>query len=316
MSSSLSHIGIAGILEGNPRSSSGAVAGNLASLFSSDRRNKKGHNRSGSNGALQQGSKENDPASRGNNGTDAVKDHGRKNSGDSLMSLRMKKDLLLKKISSNSSNDEDQEPGSGHGTTSRGSSLSGFLGHRRKGSLTVGSSNTSNNNNSKASSSQGQELMQRSSPSQQDLSDRQQSSWGQEPLQRGLERSKLSTLSSSQAKREVDLYPLGRPFETTRDFSQLPPTAPVNGFLSPAPGTPTATTTAGATSSARPSLSPSGSSGASSLASSSSSSSRSAFLQQKSQAALGATKAWVKRSLEDRRASEEDPLLTGKMRMD
>ncbi|KAF9576061.1 hypothetical protein EC968_000127 [Mortierella alpina] len=196
ISSSTSHIGIAGILEGNPRSSSSAVSGNLASLFSSDRRNKKGHHWSGSNGVVQQGSKEGDPALKGSNGTDAVKDHGRKNSGDSLMSLRMKKDLLLKKISSNSSNDEDQEHGGGggNGTTSRGSTLSGLLGHRRKGSLTVGGSN-----NTKTSSSPGQELMQRSSLGQQDPSDRQQGSWGQEPLQlqRGLERSKPSTAYSS-----------------------------------------------------------------------------------------------------------------------
>ncbi|KAG9320332.1 hypothetical protein KVV02_008177 [Mortierella alpina] len=318
MSSSSTHIGIAGILEGNPRSSSSAVSGNLASLFSSDRRNKKGHDRSGSNGAVQQGtSKESDPPFKGSNGTGSVKDHGRKNSGDSLMSLRMKKDLLLKKISSNSSNDEDQEPGSGNGiSSSRGSSLSGLLGHRRKGSLTVGGSNSNNNN--KASSNQGQELMQRSSLGQVDSSDRPQSSWGQEPLPRGLERSKPSTSSGAQAKREVDLYPLGRPFETNRDSSQLPPTAPMNSSLTSALGTTTTTTTPGAApgAGARPSLSPSGSSGASSLASSSSSSSRSAFLQQKSQAALGATKAWVKRSLEDRRVSEEDPLLSGKMRMD
>ncbi|KAF9981486.1 hypothetical protein BGZ75_007253 [Mortierella antarctica] len=321
MSSSSTHIGIAGILEGNPRSSSSAVSGNLASLFSSDRRNKKGHDQSGSNGAVQQGtSKESDPPFKGSSGTGSVKDHGRKNSGDSLMSLRMKKDLLLKKISSNSSNDEDQEPGSGNGTSSsRGSSLSGLLGHRRKGSLTVGGSNSNNN---KASSSQGQELMQRSSLGQVDSSDRPQSSWGQEPLPRDLERSKPTTSSGAQAKREVDLYPLGRPFETTRDSSQLPPTAPMNSSLTPALGTTTTTTTTTMTpgaapgAGARPSLSPSGSSGASSLASSSSSSSRSAFLQQKSQAALGATKAWVKRSLEDRRVSEEDPLLSGKMRMD
>ncbi|KAF9289792.1 hypothetical protein BGZ68_008637 [Mortierella alpina] len=314
-SSSLSHIGIAGILEGNPRSSANAVSGNLASLFSSDRRNKKGHNRSGSNGAVQQGSKEGEPVLKGNNGTDAIKDHIRKNSGDSLMTLKMKKDQLLKKITSNNSNGEDHEHGSGNGTTSRGSSLSGLLGHRRKGSLTVGGSN--NNGSNKPSSNPGQELMQRSSLSQQDPSDRQQGSWEPEPLQRGLERSRSSASSSSQAKREVDLYPLGRPFEVSRDSSQLPPTAPANNSLGPASARTTTTTAAGGTvSGSRPSLSPSGSSGASSSTSSSSSSSRSAFLQQKSQAALGATKAWVKRSLEDRRVSEEDPLLSGKMRMD
>ncbi|KAF9951404.1 hypothetical protein BGZ72_007088 [Mortierella alpina] len=318
MSSSSSHIGIAGILEGNPRSGASTVSGNLTSLFSSDRRNKKGHNRGGSNGAVQ-GSKEGDQVFKGNNGTDAGKDHGRKNSGDSLMSLRMKKDMLLKKISSNNSNDDDLEPGGSNGTTSRGTTLSGLLSHRRKGSLTVGGSNNASNN--KASSSPGQELMPRSSLGQQDPSDRQQGSRVQEPLQRGLERSKQSTSSGAQTKREVDLYPLGRPFETTKDSSQLPPTAPANNSLAPAPGTTatTTTTTTGTAPATRPSLSPSGSSGssgASSLASSSSSSSRSAFLQQKSQAALGATKAWVKRSLEDRRVSEEDPLLSGKMRMD
>jgi hypothetical protein len=49
--------------------------------------------------------------------------------------------------------------------------------------------------------------------------------------------------------------------------------------------------------------------------SASSTMSKSAYLQKKSQAALGSAKAWVKRSIEDRRVSEDDPLLS-KMRMD
>ncbi|KAG0346957.1 hypothetical protein BG004_000420 [Podila humilis] len=86
-----------------------------------------------------------------------------------------------------------------------------------------------------------------------------------------------------------------------------------NGTLPPAPRPHHPASSAPLSSTFKPSLSPSVSSASTSSASSTTSST-SAFLQQKSQAALGATKAWVKRSLEDRRMSEDDPLLSGKMR--
>ncbi|KAI7821183.1 hypothetical protein BC939DRAFT_456018 [Gamsiella multidivaricata] len=158
-----------------------------------------------------------------------------------------------------------------------------------------------------------------------------------EPLPRmGLVRSPSSTnstagmgsmTSSGSNRKEVDLYPLGRPFEnmptpmptsmpttamtttvmmasttgaggTDKDAltlaSTLPPTPPVTGM--PPSGM----------------LSPSGSTRSTeSAGSTGSTSSKSAYLQQRSQAALGSAKAWMKRSLEDRRVSEDDPLLAG-----
>lgn len=237
MSSSSSHVGIAGILEGS-RSGANTVQGNLANLFASAvEKKKKFQNRSLGN------SPDNGKNTNGN--SIASKDHGRKNSGDGI-TLRLKKDLMRR-------DDKDCEETSSIKTF--GSLLGG---HRRRGSLPA---------NTKG-------------PDSRIVLERTVSS-NSTPTQRGGFHTQSDTDASS--------------------TNGLPP-AP-RGHLSSIP-----TSLNG-----KPSLSPSVSS-ASSSSSSSTTSSTSAFLQQKSQAAIGATKAWVKRSLEDRRMSEDDPLLSGKMR--
>ncbi|KAF8931602.1 hypothetical protein BGZ58_007541 [Dissophora ornata] len=302
LSSSSSHVGIAGILEGNNRAGSiSQVQGNLANLFSLDKKNKKPQVRDEMSDSKVDGEVDNNSSMNG-------KDRGRKNSGDALLHFKQKKDTLLKKITSRG-NEEDQEGG---GKDSDSSSLKGsstkfsldsvgtLLGHRKRGSV------SSNSKGSPSPSTQRQ-------PQMKEMQDAPQTyrQPDQQPLQQGevqeLPRRTLVRSASNTGggagqlggRKEVDLYPLGRPFESASPTSP----DPSSSQLPPAP--PSTTT---------PSISPSMSSTSSS--SSSSSSSRSAFLQQKSQAALGSAKAWVKRSLEDRRLSDDDPLLSGKMRMD
>ncbi|KAG0280664.1 hypothetical protein BGZ95_009220 [Linnemannia exigua] len=317
-SSSSPHIGIAGILDGK-RSRTNSISGaamtvqsNLANLFSSERRNKKSQSNTDNNG---------DSNSIHNNDRDHskpthshTKDHGRKNSGDSLLSFKTKKDNLLKKITSNSStnsnqSEEDRDGASVKSLTSKFSlediRVGGLLGHRRRGSLPAQDSKTGQKQTTADSSplqsiDQSQEL-------------REHEPWmpqRQLPGRKGLERSMSSTAVSSTAvssPRDVDLYPLGKPFEGSSPSLRLSPA----GSDDIASGQPSSATVA---SSRTGPLSSSGSTGSS--RSSSSASSRSRYLQEKSQAALGATKAWMKRSLDDRRMSEDDPLLSGKLRLD
>ncbi|KAG0334031.1 hypothetical protein BG000_008691 [Podila horticola] len=241
MGSPSSHVGIAGILEGS-RSGANTVQGNLANLFASAVEKKKKLQRNSF------GSSPDDGKDSENNG--ASKDHGRKSSGDSLMSLRLKKDLLMRR------DDKDREESS---SIKSFSSLLG--GHRRRGSLPA---------NTNKGLSDPRIVLERT----------------------------VSSNSAPSSQRE------GPACTQTSEADA----SPTNG-LPPAPrghssNIPTYE-------SSKPSLTPISSSSSSA---SSTTSSTSAFLQQKSQAAIGATKAWVKRSLEDRRMSEDDPLLSGKMR--
>ncbi|KAK3820500.1 MAG: hypothetical protein J3R72DRAFT_406842 [Linnemannia gamsii] len=313
MTSSNSHIGIAGILDGK-RSRTNSISGaamtvqsNLANLFSSERRNKKNQSKTDNNGDSNSTSNsDQDPAKTTHSHT---KDHGRKNSGDSLLSFKMKKDHLLKKITSNSSTNSNQSEEDHDGASVKGLSskfsledirVNGLLGHRRRGSLPA--------QNSKAGQKQA---TADSSPLQSiDQSQEQQehepwSTQRQLPGRRGLERSMSSTAVSS--PRNVDLYPLGKPFEGSSPSPRLSPTGPHEV----ASGQSLSATVA---SSRMGPISSSGSIGSSRSSSSASTTSR--YLQEKSQAALGATKAWMKRSLDDRRMSEDDPLLSGKLRSD
>lgn len=325
MTSSSSHIGIAGILDGK-RSRTNSISGtamtvqsNLANLFSSERRNKKNQNRSdnsagdgninNSNSYIDQNTTKatsnNNHNSNSNNSH--TKDHGRKNSGDSLMSFKAKKDLLLKKITSNSSTNSNQseEEQDGASIKSQSSKFSlddiragGLLGHRRRGSLPA--------QNGKAGHKQMATAGDLSPLHTADQQEHEQGSpQRQEPGRRGLERSMSSTAMSS--PRNVDLYPLGKPFEGSSPPARFSPTGPDETSASqPLSSTVASSRTAPLTSS--------GSTRSSRSSSSSSSTSR--YLQEKSQAALGATRAWMKRSLDDRRVSEDDPLLSGKMRLD
>ncbi|KAG0074106.1 hypothetical protein BGZ92_003528 [Podila epicladia] len=243
MSSSSSHVGIAGILEGS-RSGANTVQGNLANLFASavEKRKKLQRNSFGSSSE--------DGKDSGSNG--ASQDHGRKNSGDGLMSLRLKKDILMRR------DDKDRDEASSN------KSFSSLLGgHRRRGSLPA---------NTNKGPSDPRIVLERT----------------------------MSSNSAPNSQREGSVHAQASNTEISSTNS-LPPTPRGLSSNIPAP------------TSNKPSLSPSVSSASSSSASLTTSST-SAFLQQKSQAAIGATKAWVKRSLEDRRMSEDDPLLSGKMR--
>ncbi|KAG0255950.1 hypothetical protein BG011_004845 [Mortierella polycephala] len=356
MSSSQAHVGIAGILDGHSRSRVGsvsgatmAVQGNLTSSFTSDKKNVKGpyhHRRNDSNGVNNSNNNNSNnrsnnnsnnnntttSSSDGNDGGQGFKtgsqsngnnskmmDHGRKSSSDSLMSRRLKADMFVKKlansINGNSSNnnsnsgscgEEDQEDNNdnsggngGHNGTAK--MIGSLLGHRRRGSLPI-------NNRSESTSVPSAKQGPMKDPLGQ--SDQQEMQQDQGLPRRTLERSKSSAASISRpSKKNMDFHILGRPFESTSSTSStetssqlsststITPSLPMRAALR----TPSATLSFASTSST-------GSSG--------SGSSKAAYLQQKSQAAYGATKAWVKRSLEDRRLSEDDPLLAGKMRLD
>ncbi|KAG0202954.1 hypothetical protein BGX33_009374 [Mortierella sp. NVP41] len=306
MTSSSSHIGIAGILDVK-RSRTNSISGtamtvqsNLASLFSSERRSKRNQNKN--DNSTDNNNNEQDPAKTTSS---QAKDHGKKNSGDSLLSFKMKKDMLLKKITSNSSmsSNQSEDDADGASTKSLSSKFSlddirvgGLLGHRRRGSLPAqngkgGSKQTPMDSSPLHTMDQSQE------PHEHEQGSAQRPGTGC----RSLERSISSTAVSS--PRNVDLYPLGRPFEASSHSVQpLPetePSEPLSATIAPSRTTPSIS-----------------SSSTGSSRSSSSSSSRSKYLQERSQAALGATKAWMKRSLDDRRMSEDDPLLSGKMRLD
>ncbi|KAF9903190.1 hypothetical protein EC991_004098 [Linnemannia zychae] len=328
MTSSSSHIGIAGILDGK-RSRTNSISGtamnvqsNLANLFSSERRNKKNlnnadnnnhgdntNNNNNNNNSTHNNSHSPDPSKTAHNHT---KDHGRKNSGDSLLSFKMKKDLLLKKITSNSSTNSNQSEEDHDGASVKSVSskfslddirVGGLLGHRRRGSLPAqndkpGQKQTLADSSPLHAIGQSQEQ-----PEQQ--GNEQGSSPHLDSARTGLDRPMSSTAGPS--PRNVDLYPLGKPFEGSSPSHRLSPTVPGDlGSDQPLSATVTSSKTAP--------LSSSGSTGSSRSSSSSSSTSR--YLQERSQAALGATKAWMKRSLEDRRMSEDDPLLSGKMRLE
>ncbi|KAF9180993.1 hypothetical protein BGZ50_005774 [Haplosporangium sp. Z 11] len=336
MSSPQAHVGIAGILDGHPRSRVGsvsgttmAVQGNLASLFTSDKKSKALHHHRLSDSYVVNNNNNNTTTSSsdGNDGNQGFKtgsqsseinskmvDHGRKNSSDSLMSRRLKADMFVKKlansINGNSSNnngnnhscsEEDQEDngsnsGSHGGHNGTAKTFGSLLGHRRRGSLP-----SSNKSGSTSIPSVKEGVMK----DPLDQSDQQQMQQDQGLPRQTLERSKSSAASISRpSKKNLDLHPLGLPFESasstssTEASSQLSPKSATTPNLS--------MRTALKASSAPFSLTSTSSTG----------SSKTAYLQQKSQAAYGATKAWVKRSLEDRRLSEDDPLLAGKMRLD
>ena len=330
-SSMSSHIGIAGILEGSRPASNSisgtalSVQGNLASLFSNER--KKG-NHSRNNSTNVENDQDEASHNSGVGSTSAThQEHSRRNSGDSLKSLKLKKDLLLKKITSHGSNNSNSSNGGcleesreGQGGSSSRSSISkfsledikvgGLLGHRRRGSV------PSTSNNTRGVSSPLNPMQRTEQQQQEDLtsiasmpSPSLTSSAVATPRNRAvLERTKFNGPAPSPRNQDRELYPLGRPFENSPSGTTLEAAAPTSVSsplvdLSQLPPPPSASI------SFSPSISSNHSSG-------STSSSRSAYLQQKSQAALGATKAWVKRSLEDRRVSEDDPLLAGKMRLE
>ncbi|KAF8948069.1 hypothetical protein BGZ47_006614 [Haplosporangium gracile] len=326
MSSFSSHIGIAGILDGK-RSRTNSISGtamtvqsNLANLFSSERRNKKNQNKSdnstgdgyGNNNKTEQDTTK--AINSNNNGH--TKDHGRKNSGDSLLSFKAKKDLLLKKITSNSSanSNQSEEEHDGAGIKSLSSKFSlddlrvgGLLDHRRRGSLPAQNGKAGQKQTTAATDSSPLhtlDQLQEHQEQREQQEHEQGSPQRQEPGRRGLERSMSSTAVSS--PRNVDLYPLGKPFERSSPSLRSSPaisddTVDNQPLSAAVASSKTVPLTSGSTGSSR---------------SSSSSSSTSRYLQEKSQAALGATKAWMKRSLDDRRMSEDDPLLSGKMRLD
>jgi hypothetical protein len=335
MTSSSSHVGIAGILEGK-RSRTNSISGtamtvqsNLANLFSSERRNKKNqtkgdnsgdsntnnNNNNNNNGSNLSSNIEQDTVKTNYNNNGHTKDHGRRNSGDSLLSFKMKKDLLLKKITSNGSTNSNQseEEHDGASIKSLSSKFSlddiragGLLGHRRRGSLPgqngkVGQKQTATDMSRLHSADHPQEYQEQ----QEQREFEQGSPQRQEPGRRGLERSMSSTAVSS--PRDVDLYPLGKPFEGSSPSSRVSLTAQDES----AANQPLSATVASSRTTPLTSLGSMGS-----TRSSSSTSSTSRYLQEKSQAALGATKAWMKRSLDERRMSEDDPLLSGKMRLD
>ncbi|ORZ06547.1 hypothetical protein BCR41DRAFT_360836 [Lobosporangium transversale] len=316
VSSSL--VGIAGILEKNSSRSGGStvssssisqIQGNHANMLTADKKSKKGQskgdespqsnadsNNNSSNENTEQVSSKRNTGESGKDSKDRGRDHGRRSSGDSLLNLKSKKDSLLKKITSRN-NDEDQgSKGSNSGGGSDNNSIKGtspkfsldsvgtLLGNRRKGSVSSGRGPLPLSTAPSHEAAVIQELQEQEN----DLGSRQYNLYRRHESspRPGLTRS-ISSASTSNVgigaraspRREVDLYPLGRPFENT--------TANID--------TPTPTTTQPASSSIT---------------------SKSAYLQQKSQAALGSAKAWVKRSLEDRRMSEDDPLLSGKMHLD
>ncbi|KAG0283418.1 hypothetical protein BGZ96_012218 [Linnemannia gamsii] len=324
MTSSSSHLGIAGILDGK-RSRTNSISGtamavqsNLANLFSSERRNKKNPTKGDNIGDGSNNSSSNtdpDVAKVNLSNNDHAKDHGRRNSGDSLLSFKMKKDLLLKKITSNSSTNSNQSEEEHDGASIKSLSskfslddirVGGLLGHRRRGSLPAQNDRACQ----KQTASDASPLHTTDQPQEyQEHQEQQEYGQGspqrQESGRRGLERSMSSTAMSS--SRNVDLYPLGKPFEGSSPSLRVSPTAQDDTGANQ----PLSTTMASSRTSP---LTSSGSTG--STRSSSSTSSTSRYLQEKSQAALGATKAWMKRSLDDRRMSDDDPLLSGKLRLD
>ncbi|KAF9543325.1 hypothetical protein EC957_000987 [Mortierella hygrophila] len=332
MTSSSSHIGIAGILDGK-RSRTNSISGtamtvqsNLANLFS-ERRNKKNQNKgdnsagdgnsNNSNSNTDQDATKATNSNNNNNSNSHTKDHGRKNSGDSLLSFKAKKDLLLKKITSNnstnSSHSEEEHDGANLKSLSSKFSLDdirvgGLLGHRRRGSLPAQNGKAGQKQTAAAADSSPlhtTDQLQDHQGQQEQQEHEQGSPQRQVPGRRGLERSMSSTAVLS--SRNVDLYPLGKPFEGSSPSTRFSPTTPDETMA----GQPLSSTVASSRTSP---FASSGSTGSSRSSSSSSSTSR--YLQEKSQAALGATKAWMKRSLDDRRMSDDDPLLSGKMRLD
>ncbi|GJJ72461.1 hypothetical protein EMPS_04818 [Entomortierella parvispora] len=324
-SSSSSHVGIAGILEGSRPASNSvsgtalSVQGNLASLFSNERK-KRSHSRNSSANveADQDDTSHNNDLGSGGTG---YQEHSRRNSGDSLLSLKLKKDLLLKKITSHGSSNNNSNSGGipeegreGQVGSSSRSSISkfsledikvgGLLGHRRRGSV------PSATGNARGAPSPLNPMQRTEQQQQEDLASvaPMPSPSFTSRNRTMLERTKSSGSASSTRSQDRELYPLGRPFENSSSGAAVEVIAPISSSspsvdLSQLPPAPSASI------SFSPSIS-SPHSGGSAI------SSRSAYLQQKSQAALGATKAWVKRSLEDRRVSEDDPLLSGKMRLD
>ncbi|KAI1297790.1 hypothetical protein EDD11_006923 [Mortierella claussenii] len=288
-SSSSSHVGIAGILEGHSgsqRSGGGnsisQVQGNLANLFNIDKKSKRNQVRddSGAHDSNIEDSQERaESATQENSSSFSAKrgfkdrDYGRKNSGDSLLNLKLKKDNLLKKITSRSS-DEGQEMGAGSvsGTSSPSKfsldNVSTLLSNRRRGSV----SSSKGSITPTTTTSKSVPIIQE--PHGMDSAE------GTDQQVKGLRRlsaraSAALTPQSESGHREVDHYPLDED-----DRASIADSVTTN-----------ASTT----------------------------SSKSAYIQQRSQAALGSAKAWVKRSLEERRQSvqhEDDPLLSGKMQMD
>ncbi|KAF9434979.1 hypothetical protein BGZ76_007101 [Entomortierella beljakovae] len=300
LSKSSTHLGIAGILDPSSPPASGnsvsgtsvsQVQGNITTMFNTDKKAKKnqGHdeNSSGSdqnsnadvvdkvdkvdkvdrvNGEQGSRSIRNEDSSASSKMESAL-EHGRKASLDGLLNLKMKKDMIMKKIASR--NYEEDYDGTG-GTSDTGSTKSSrlsmdavgaFLSHRRRGS---------------ASSTKGPPQRPASAyePMSQQLP--------QEVPQRKLVRSTSAVGNgvSLKGRRDVDLHPLGRPFATVDDRE---------------------------TKSSQDSSSSTGTS-----PNMSGLNRKSSFLHQKSQAALGSAKAWVKRSLEDRRPIEDDPSISGK----
>ncbi|KAF9103145.1 hypothetical protein BGX27_010720 [Mortierella sp. AM989] len=332
LSSSSSHLGIAGILDpSSPPASGNSVTGasvsqaqgNHGNTFNLDRKSKKSQGQE-ENGILssvngfvskaidggeQMLSRNGDSGNSIINKFESVKEHGRKSSIDGLLNLKMKKDLLMKKIA-NRNNDEGQEGGGGGGGGEGNSSDAGstksskfsldsvgtLLGHRRRGSV---------------SSTKGSPSLGSQSPVSGYEPLNQETQQAQESPRRKLVRS-ISAVGANVAasrRKEVDLYPLGRPFEApdgNNGETLLPPLSPLNGATRTMSSSSTSPSISSA-SSASSAVSPNNNNN-------SSMSIKSAYLQQKSQAALGSAKAWVKRSLEDRRSSDDDPLLTGKMR--
>ncbi|KAF9346425.1 hypothetical protein BGX26_002078 [Mortierella sp. AD094] len=343
LSSSSSRLGIAGILDpSSPPASGNSVTGasvsqmqgNIASLDKKgkkelDDRNGTGTGNSNNNGLNSNGSgsasKSDDGGQqRGSKSKDgsfaskfeSVKEHGRRSNIDGLLNLKMKKDLLMKKIASRN-NDEDQEGGASDAGSTRSSSSSKFsldsvgtlLGHRRRGSV-------SSTKGPPPEAASGQRPISAYDPMDQES--QQARDAPRRKLVRSTSAAGTATTNSntgSPKRKEVDLYPLGRPFGNSANSGEeggsslMPSPAPLNGA-----GTTKTRLSSSSTSPSLASTSPSNS-GTSSPAGSNLSA-KSAYLQQKSQAALGSAKAWVKRSLEDRRLSDDDPLLTGKMRMD
>ncbi|KAF9414222.1 hypothetical protein BGZ94_000463 [Podila epigama] len=306
VSSSSSHIGIAGILDGHARSSANTVQGNLASLFASAVDKKKRlQNRNSTGSSTPSDASADDKAVVSNGNVESsAKDHGRKNSGDGLLPMRLKKDLLLRRNGGGDNKDnKDKEREETSSIKSFGSLLGG---HRRRGSLP---NNTNKANVTPGVSKSPRNMFERTLSSNSVSSNHFE---GSVPTGHPVDG---ETLLANGANGSWPPAPPPLAHRPPLTSSSSPSSSPMTG--SGAPNAYTMNAMTAMTASGKPPLSRSSSMSLSSTPSNSTASSAasatSSYLSQKSQAALGATKAWVKRSLEDRRMSEDDPLLSGKL---
>ncbi|KAF8982596.1 hypothetical protein BGZ46_001000 [Entomortierella lignicola] len=298
LSSSSPHLGIAGILDpSSPPASRNSVSGvsvsqgqgNLANMFNSNRKNSAGSSKAdeGSSG----GDGEHGGSNSVNSRLESVKEHGRRSSADGLLSLKMKKDALLKKIA-NRASEEDQ--GGSTGGTAR--SLPKFS-LESVGTLLANQRRRGSGPDAKGSSSPTPAIAAKRPKSAYEPQMNQELLQAQDTPRRNLVRSVSSSGTTNTTRRkDADMDPSDQALENPNNNNKG------EGLLSP-PTLLNSTKRSLSSSSNSTSTSTSSSPGSPGSSPGSTLSSRTSFLQMKSQAALGSAKAWMKKSLEDRRLS-------------